>query len=620
MRRHVMAARDARSSRRRGSVAMVAVIGLLALSMALALLTLTGNSANVKHTTQAQEDVDLHFLTMAALNQAYVEVTDMTDHDGDGGIGSLATTQMRDSSALDVIGEYSAYVVNTADPDYSDPTQVPNYVIRVMVAVPSLAAPRLTRTAEARITPEVVFALSPKVGAVSVAGPFKPDSGKSSKLANWDSDDFLVDGGSFPAFVFTDEDSRDNFVASNTVGKSWYSNDLDEKITGAPLKTFDRPADANGDEFEAAIALEQDAAFTAEMLNDYRDALREHFQSKITTDSAALDASGDLPNGNIKSGVVALHQDSTYFVKDNKTGKAKALKGGTFNFDNQTVLLDTSKFSASGDKITEAHADGTGGTPTTITGSGTLVILHPVGSFNESNDGQMFNLDWDGDVVVIGYPGDRGKNGGVGSNSPTDNLLYMSRSDWKIDGNLMLLTQGSTEASLEMRGASKDKTAKLEVNGSVMIFGEASSREAEIDIESHAHFKVNGLVAVFGSRVELENQSSSNTVFEVNGTMALGFPDNSSRTDDLFWQVKGAATFRFDQENVEAAIEDLAALQSDLNLSGSNLESLGFTQRATLPRSGTSLAVFQAERQALLDDGHKVGVDKDLILATMKKK
>jgi hypothetical protein len=177
----------------------------------------------------------------------------------------------------------------------------------------------------------------------------------------------------------------------------------------------------------------------------------------------------------------------------------------------------------------------------------------------------MFNLDWDGDVFVIGYPKDRS---GVGQNSGTDNLLYISRSDWNIDGNLVLVTAGQTEASLEMRGTGSDK-ANLTVNGALLIFAEATGREAEIDIESHANFTVNGLCGVYGSRVELENQSHSSTNWLINGTLAIGLPDPNSRSDDLRLKVKGNAKYQFNMSTVQNATTGLTNLQSSIDLGGS---------------------------------------------------
>ncbi|MCW8139987.1 MAG: hypothetical protein KIT58_13905 [Planctomycetota bacterium] len=591
----------------RGSASLVAVLGLLALAMSLALITLTGNALNVKHTGQAREDVDLHFLAMAALNQAYAEVADQADHDGDGGIGSVAPVLLTTASGA-VVGEYTTYVYNTADPTYANPNQVPNYVIRATVAVPGLANPLLARTAEARVTAEVEFALRPKVGAISISGPLNNPS-----LTDWGSSAFSIEGGDFPGIVFTDPSAQDKMVQK--VASGWFSNGLDGKVTGSPMTEFARSG--TPPKFLAPFAVEQEAAFSAEMLNAYRDALRTYFQGLV---SATDDGSGGVSVNYAQAaagGVVVLHQDTNYvYDASSSAGLQPRLKQGTHTFDDdKVVLLDTSRFHQGGANLTQNHADGTGGGPaTTISGKGTLVILHPVGSFSDNNNGKQFNLNWEGNVVVIGYPKDRSP--GVGTNSGTDNLLYISRATWNVDGNLILLTQGNTEASLEMQGTSTNP-ANLTVNGSVLLFGEASTQESEIDIEAHANFTVNGLVAAFGSRIEIENQNSTNTTFKVNGTMALGFPSGSTRNDDLKWQVKGDADFVFDEQKVESAIKGLSALQSNLNLTGTQLQSLDFKQRATVTRSAATAAQFLADRQALVEASKPLGVDIDLILNTM---
>ena len=64
---------------------------------------------------------------------------------------------------------------------------------------------------------------------------------------------------------------------------------------------------------------------------------------------------------------------------------------------NKTVLIDTSMFYQGGDSATDNH-------DRSLRGSGTLVIMHPIGSSTDNANGKQFNLDWDGDVFVVGYP------------------------------------------------------------------------------------------------------------------------------------------------------------------------------------------------------------------------
>lgn len=627
-----------RNDRERGSIALVAVLGLMALALGLALVTLTANSANVKHVGQAREDVDLHFIAMAALNRAYAEVEASADLSGDGHIGGLDVSTYTDLSGA-AKAEYCAYVVNLADNDPGDDDEdddgkkdAPIYVIRAVVGVPSLASPRYGRVAEARILALPSVAFKPKVGAVSIAGPMSgnPD------LSGWNSTAFSIAGGSFPGVVFTDQSSHDNFVKDSTI-TSWGANGLGSKVTGSPMNEIDHNGDGNKD-FDAPFVVQPDAAFTADMLNDYRDALRAYVHQDLLV---ATESGGSVTvdyTATASKGVVVLHQNTAYVddVHPN-AGLQPKLKPGTLTFNNQTVLLDSSQFYQGGSSLVQTHADGTGGPPgvgaTTISGSGTLVILHPVGSFSDNANGKMFNLDWDGDVFVIGYDKDTGTGNGVGSNAPTDNLLYLSRANWNVDGNLVLVTNGAMEPSLEARG---DNTqAGLTVNGSLIMLGEAKTHEVDLEMEAKASLTVNGILSVFGKRVELENTNGgTGTNFQVNGTLAIGFPgsvdangdgdfndtaqgDFNAASNSFTWRVSGNADFNFNQGNVEDAITKLARLQSNLDLSSTNIVSLDFEQRSTLARSTITAAQGWAARQAAVAAG-SAGIDPNLIKETLE--
>lgn len=593
----------------RGAVALLALVVLLGLAAVLALTTLNMNAANLRHGSQAREDLELQFLVHTALHQAFNEVENQSDLDGDGGIGSLAVTSWRDGSGR-IVGEYAAYVWNEADPGHTDPTISPRYVIRGLAAAPGFGDPRRTRGAEAALVAEASFALHPRAGAISIAGPLTSNPG----LDSWDSAGFSIDGNGAPAIVFTHPSARKSFVEDDSIDAQWFSNKLASKISGIPLVTFDRPGTPK--EFDAPFVVEEQAAFTSQMLNGYRDALRNYAHGLVhARDDGSGGAQVDYAAA-ANAGVVVLHQHPS--IGDGNNGKkgVQPRISSDFTFKNKTVLIDTSQFYQGGASITDTHADGTGGgAGRTIKGSGTLVILHPLGSFSDNNNGKQFNLDWTGDVFVIGYPKDR--SSGVGENGKTDNLLYISRASWQVTGNLVLLTAGQTEASLEMQGANT-KRASLSVTGAVLLFGEAGTREAEIDIENFADFQVDGMVGLFGSRVELENQSSTSTRIRVDGTVAMGFPTDSKRDDDLTWEVEGDADFRFDKLKLERAIEGLCSLQGKIDLHGTELESIGFMWQETLVRSRRSLSELQADLQGLRAKHLNTGVDVDLILSTQE--
>lgn len=411
--------------------------------------------------------------------------------------------------------------------------------------------------------------------------------------------DDVMDDETYPGIVFTDATARTNFVEDDTVDVGFFSNGLNTKITGGPLETFNRPGTPAT--FQAPFSLQPDTAFNAAMLNDYRDALRTYAEGKIHTTvvGTGTNMTASFPDNYAAAeaaGVVVVHKLAS--VKDGAGVGKPRLVNPTYTFGStsspQTVLIDSSMFYQGGGSMTSNHAGEAGGSQ--INGAGTLVILHPIGSTTDNANGKSFNLNWTGDVIVIGYPKDRST--GVGQNSATDNMLYLSRADWNVTGNVMVLSAGATEASLELQGTSPNP-ANINVTGSLLLFGEATTQESEIDIEAHANFNVNGLVGVYGSRVEIENQSSTNTTLKINGTLAMGFPTDSTRNDDLTLEVRGDADFNFNRQTVEAAITNLAALQQNLTLTNNNLQTLTFLMRNTVLRSPTSWTTLNTELSSL---------------------
>lgn len=592
----------------RGAAALVVVISLFTLGLAIVTVSLSYNTANMQATGGAQEDCELQMLTMAAVNHAWAEIESQTDQDGDGVLGAIGVANpigFSDSRGR-AIGEYQAWVVNKAADPVNDP---PQYVLHVRAAIPTMASARRRQAAEAQIQYTPNFVLSPNAGAINISGPLTSDP----DLSDWNSPDFYIDGGNAPAIVFNDANARTNFTEDNSIDVDWFNNSLDTKINGTPLDTFNRPGSPST--FDAPFVLTNQAAFTAEMLNDYRDALRGYAHGLIhATDSGSGSGAGVTVDyaGAAADGVVLVHELPT--VKDGAgSGKPRIVTNHTFGDTSnpQTVLIDTSKFHGGHESMTDNHGDS--GAGRTITGAGTLVILHPIGSKNDNTNGKMINLNWEGDVFVIGYPADRST--GVGTNASTDNLLYVSRADWNIDGNLVVLTAGSTEASLEVNGNGGAGQASVVVNGSVMMFGEAGTNEAEIDIETGAYFEVNGFLGLYGSRIELENQSSTSTDFKVNGTMALGFPLDSTRNDDLRFKVRGRAQFTYNQANVEAAIESLAQLQSQIDLNNTDLDSLDFESHGMVSKNTSNWDAWQLELADIIANGTEHGVDIALIEA-----
>ena len=595
------------------------MIGLSLISMGLALAMLSTNQGQVEHSRLSRELAIVRYAALAGANDALAEIRLGTDGVGDraGGLGRLGVNNpiVYNDNNGNPVGEYVTYVINRAADPVND---APEYYVRVMAAVPSFAAEQANGRGsrgfgmEFRLQSEVTFSLAPNLGAISYSGPVD-----TWELNNWGNNGFNVDGGDYPAVVFTDQDAYDGFV--DLVEDNWTSGwDVSDNISGAPMQT---QAEGEATEFEAPFSLQSEAAFSAETLNDYREALRTYAEEIAYV---AGNASGNKdtnwttlgPNGRLDDVVTAegntiqttlLHAHPN--VKDGAgTGKPRITQDLTFNPADPLVIphvvIDSSLFQGGSDQVTDNH-------DRTITGRGTLVILHPIGSKTDNANGKQFNLNWEGDVIVLGYPDDT--TSGVGNNSSTDNLLYLSRADWNVNGNVILLSSGSTEASLELRGTGAD-TANLTVNGSLLLFAEATGREAEIDIEANANMTVNGIVGVYGKRAELENQNGgTGTNWTINGTLAVGLPDNTTTSAEL--QVEGAANFNFNLDNVTTATESLANLQQNLTFTNEIPNGFTYGAQSWLLEDRALYTTFEGDLPARLLAGEDLFVDPDLMQA-----
>jgi len=604
----------------RGTASLAGVIGLSLISMGLALAVLTTNQGQVQHSRLSRELAIVRYAALAGANDALAEIRLGTDGVGEraGGLGRLGVNApiVYNDNNGNPVGEYVTYVINRAADPVND---APEYYIRVMAAVPSFAAEQANGQGargfgmEFRLQSEVTFSLAPNLGAISYAGPVD-----AWDLRSWENSGFNIDGGDYPAVVFTDGDAYDDFI--DIVKDEWTSGwDVSDNITGAPMQT---QAEGDSAEFEGPFSLQSEAAFDAQTLNDYREALREYaqelaFVTENTSGSknenwGGLDAAtGRLAdyvrNGvTVKTTILHTHPD----VK-NGAGTNKPRITQDFDFpltpgvDTNVVVIDSSKFQGGSDQVTDNHGR-------TITGAGTLVVLHPIGSKTDNANGKQFNLDWDGDVIVVGYPDDT--TSGVGNNSRTDNLLYISRADWNVDGNVILLSSGTTEASLEMRGTGSD-TANLTVNGSLLLFAEATGREAEIDIEGNANMTVNGIVGVYGKRAELENQDAgTGTNWTINGTLAVGLPDDNNTTSARL-DVDGQANFNFNLDNVNSATENLAELQADLNFQNEIPNGFTYGAQSWLLENKALYTNFEGDLPARVLAGEDLFVDTDLMTA-----
>lgn len=546
-----------------GTASLAGVIGLSLISMGLALAMLSANQGQVAHSRQSRELAVARYAALAGASDALSEIRQGVDGVGDraGGLGALglANPIVYNDANGNQVAEYRTFVANKAADIVADP---PLYYVRVMAAVPSFAAVAANQRGsqgfgmEYRLQSAVSFSLAPNLGAISISGPV--DTWHGDIFNSWDNPDFVINGGGYPAVVLTDEDAYDDFV--EIIDGEWDSGwNLEARMTGTPDSVHNAGETGPSGEFTAPVQLQEETGLSAAVLNEYRDALRTYAEGLAHVTG---NASGNKDtawtgavNGVLPDGTILLHDIPT--VK-NAAGAGQPRINADHTFGavgaEATVVVDTSKFYQGGSKLSDNFSR-------TITGAGTLVILHPIGSFSDNANGKQFNLNWTGDVIVVGYPDDT--TSGHGENASTDNLLYLSRADWDVTGNLILLSSGSTEASLELRGSGPTDTANLNVKGSLLLFAEATGAETEIDIESHAHVKVEGIVGLYGKKAELENQSQAgNTSLTIEGTLALGFPTGPTTINEL--QFTSDTDLTFDLGNVTDATDSLAALQQEL--------------------------------------------------------
>lgn len=504
------------------------------------------------NTTSQRESVDqirASYLAHAALNQGYVEVVSQEDLDGDG-LGAIGV----DSPATllnalgEAVGEYVCFVETANERN----------VLIGLAAIPSFQDAQFVSSSRAVIQAEVEFLLKPSAGAMAIAGPLR-----NPNLTYVSENGFSITGnGDVPAIVLSDEDAHENlvdeFVDEFDAGH-WSGSEL----TGM-TETYAHPTAGDVD---WPVGYREQSFLSSDDLNEYRNNLRDHFLT--LADSAD------------RSIVSKVYGDQTWGTEANP-------------------------------EVTHIDCDAVGSSRVfrtrdqTITGHGTLVIEHTI------RPKYNLNLDWTGDVVVIGHDGD-------GSD-----LLYLYGANANIDGNLILLSSDNTEASLEvadserdgsyLTSSSQERPSNLTVNGSLLCLAEARSHESELEVEDSSTVTVNGLVGLYGSRIEIE-ASGSNTTLNINGTFAVGLPPDNTRTDDFTLKMKGRVDFTYDKETVRTAVEGLTELQAEIDLDGSTDEVLynrfQFTAViASMPGSGTEdLEAYHR----LLESGAMGGVDMDYI-------
>ena len=300
-----------------------------------------------------------------------------------------------------------------------------------------------------------------------------------------------------------------------------------DAIDSGALLDSDLIGGVTGDDTTLPIAHLEQMNVTAQTMNDYRDQLR----------TAVLDAAA-TPDLSITSTVLG---DQTWGTADVP----------------QVTVIDS-------DAIGSDLVFGTDNQ--TITGHGTLIIkgLTRPGYAG----GENLNLNWNGDIFVV-------------ATGSTSDLLYTYGTQGTINGNLVLLGNANSEASLELTDSST-RPSDLTINGGLLTLAESTAHESEIELEGTSDLTVNGFVGMFGSRIELESTGSTSSL-TVNGSISTGlaqdFDPTVTRTDDFSFVASGEVNLTFDETQVNSAVGGLTELQQEWGVEPSSNAVSAYTFR-----------------------------------------
>ena len=368
-----------------------------------------------------------------------------------------------------------------------------NWIIVAVGGTPDLTNPRYTSTTRGVLgaVPEVT--LKPLPAAFGLSGPVPTPDWK-----NTDGTNISISGGpDNPAFAASSAETLTALV--ETLGDRIHSGDMEsDALSGGKTTTY--TAD-DGTEIEVPVVRDTDDFVSAALLNDYRNTLRTGAEGLSAFAARTIEASVG----------------------------SDAVTWGTAGAPEITFI-----------NVDEAGSGVLNGA--TITGTGILVIQHTV----KPDD---LNLNWDGDVYIIGYSGD------------DDDLFYpRGDSDITVNGNFVLLADSDTEASFE----SKDD-AVVTVNGAMMVLAEAASHEAEIETEENSVLNVNGIVSLYGSRIELEARDSS-AGYNIQGNLTAGVALDTTRGDEFTFDMNGNVDIAYDEDYVRNGIDALKRMEMNLGL------------------------------------------------------
>lgn len=382
------------------------------------------------------------------------------------------------------------------------------YEILVVAGVPDLANPEVMNSVRGFVENAGSPFLMPYPGAVSIGGPLR------NPLLLFDGPSTTIDGGEKAAFNL----SADGYASfMDEFGDLIASGQDPSVLSGGVTSTYEH--DTVGT-LTLPVTAGESTILTASDLNTYR----ENFRNAALSMAANADRVITTP----------VHGDQTWGTAENP--EITVIEAGEIQTANVFNGLNQ-----------------------TITGHGTLIVKHTI------QPSKNLNLYWTGDIYVIGFSGDGPQ------------LFYNYGTQGTINGNLILLSadDGVNEASLKLKSSSQganSRPSNLTVNGNLMTLAEAVSNEAEVEVGGTMGdtLTVNGILSMYGSRIEFETKFDSGNNIYINGALALGMAQDLdsgiARSDDFEIEMVGSLSITYDKLLVAQAARALAMLQSDQNL------------------------------------------------------
>ncbi|MFN0059682.1 MAG: hypothetical protein ACKVX7_14590 [Planctomycetota bacterium] len=542
-----------RRSRERGSV-LVGVMIVLVVVLILADSMLSVQRVNARSASDSLTMLRADYLANAGLHAAFAEVAAQTDSTGNGlGAMGIATPLVFSDSNGQAVGEYRTYVKQDGTRN----------IIVALAAVPSFSNPLVVRSSQGVVQAETSFILAPKPSAVSISGPIV-----DPVFPGMSPNGFMIDGGEDPAFVFSSAagyaavmETLGNAVAAGTINGT--------ELAGDVTSTYEHPT---AGPIELPIIQQSSSLLSAAELNQYRTDLRD--------------------------AVLALASSADRTITTRVLGNATWGTAG----DPEVTVIEAGTIGK--DRVFDTVGQ-------TITGNGTLIIKHT------TRPRKNLNLNWTGDIYVLGYDGDGG------------DLLYTFGTQGTINGNLVLLASDTTEASLEVMNSSSTyvptgsrRPSNLTINGSVLCLAEANSHETELEVESSSSLTVNGLVAMFGSRIEIEASGATSNL-TINGSLSVGMAQELAavdRIDDFEIEATGNLNITYNESLVTSALAGLQALETGLDLGGEDSTVYDrFMISAATGLCGDASVLALAEFQQMLEElgsYANFGVDMDTVGTT----